>query len=112
MCMVIYLARSVNFVVILLLGSYFINYVACAAGYFSIPGTGTCDPCPPNSVSQPGASECDCIANFYTVSPNNCLPCPTNSVSQAGSDVCICVSDYYRTSDEGPSDPCTSEEAM
>ena len=84
---------------------YFLNYTACAAGYYSIPGSGICEQCPTNTTSQPGASECHC-------STNDCPTCPSNSIAQDGSNECTCVPDYYRTSVEGLSDPCTSENTM
>ena len=89
------------------------NCTACAAGFYAIPGSGTCEKCPVSTTSNQGASNCDCPVNYYMVSLNNCQPCPSNSITDViDADECSCVADYYRTSSEGPSDPCTSEDTM
>ena len=92
---------------------YCLNYAACATGFFAVPGAGKCEKCPTGSTSNEGASNCDCPVNSYMVSLNECQPCPSNSIADvAGLDECSCVPDYYRTSSDGPSEPCTSEDTM
>jgi len=53
----------------------------CGSGRYS-PGDSECRPCPPGSVSSPGAASCIvCPSGWYQSSAETCMPCATGTAS-------------------------------